>query len=234
MIGYCYLLRHKSGLLYYGARLSTVEPELDLFVTYFTSSNVVKALIHQDGVESFSYQIRERFYTQPMKCFNWEHRFLRKVMAGKNKKFLNGTSGSGFRKINGDSSVCGWKWINNQITEITWPTDRIEIPNGWELGRIRCPTTGLVWVNNGIKNSRVKPNNIQPGWTAGRINLPKSFTGDSKERPHIFKNKASKVHYEKISKLQNDELETYMNQKGYSEIRKRCVRTTIRKMNERQ
>lgn len=88
MKAYTYLVKHKpSGRVYYGSRMSD-DPENDLFITYFTSSKLVKRLIKEDGIESFEKEIR-RIFISYEEARKWETKVLQKMNVIKNEKFLN-------------------------------------------------------------------------------------------------------------------------------------------------
>lgn len=54
---YTYLLIHKStGKWYYGVRYAKNCKPSDLMRTYFTSSNEIKTIIKQQGIEVFFYE----------------------------------------------------------------------------------------------------------------------------------------------------------------------------------
>lgn len=62
---------------YYGSRyVETTSPDLDLFVTYFTSSKTIKQLIEIHGVHSFNKFILE-IHTDRDTCYQQEQLFIK-------------------------------------------------------------------------------------------------------------------------------------------------------------
>jgi hypothetical protein len=90
---YTYIITHlPTGKRYYGSRYSYQCKPTDLWIKYFTSSQVVRDLIKQDGVNAFSIEIRKTF-TTVKECRSWESRFLHKIDARFNDKWLNAHNG---------------------------------------------------------------------------------------------------------------------------------------------
>ena len=86
---YTYLVKHKpSNTVYYGVRYAADCHPSDLFVTYFTSSNRVKLLLEQDGIESFSYEVR-RVFDSNEAAQQWEEKVLRRMDVTNNPQFIN-------------------------------------------------------------------------------------------------------------------------------------------------
>ena len=87
---YTYYLYHvPTGKKYYGYRYANkCEPEQDLWVYYFSSSDLVEDLIEQYGKESFQYQVRKMFDTQE-EAHTYEQTFLHRVKAIEKKDWLN-------------------------------------------------------------------------------------------------------------------------------------------------
>ena len=95
---YTYLLKFKpTGQTYYGSSYannkSKVAHPTQLWVTYFTSSKVIKKLIEEYGADSFDVQIRKTFLTAKHTLI-WEHKVLTRLNAVKDKKWLNRTNGN--------------------------------------------------------------------------------------------------------------------------------------------
>lgn len=89
MIPYTYCITHKSsGKRYYGARYAKNCHPSDLWVRYFTSSEVVKRIIDEEGKEAFFIQIRKTFKTAE-ECVAWEYKVLRRLKVHKNPSWLN-------------------------------------------------------------------------------------------------------------------------------------------------
>lgn len=87
---YTYCITHKySGKRYYGVRLNPVDiPEKDLFVKYFTSSEIVKVLLDVEGMSAFSVEIRKVFSSKE-DAERWERKVLRRLGARSNPMWLN-------------------------------------------------------------------------------------------------------------------------------------------------
>lgn len=90
MKAYTYLIRHIiTGLVYYGYRSSNkVEPHLDLWVHYFTSSPAVHKLIDEYGADSFEVEIRKVFDTKESAA-KWETKVLRRCKVLEDKRWIN-------------------------------------------------------------------------------------------------------------------------------------------------
>lgn len=88
---YIYIIRHiPSDRLYAGSKFG-VDADPDLFFVeggYFTSSPIIDTLLKFDGVASFIIE-RIRIFDDPTDAYNYETKFLRKVNAAQNNKFIN-------------------------------------------------------------------------------------------------------------------------------------------------
>lgn len=77
---YTYRIKHNpTGTWYYGVRYANGCHPDDLFKVYFTSSTKVRKLIKQDGLHSFTPEIRKTFSTKE-EAIKWEFRVLRRVL----------------------------------------------------------------------------------------------------------------------------------------------------------
>lgn len=86
---YTYWVYHKpSRKFYYGSRTANDCNTSDLWVTYFTSSKVVKNLIEKDGVYAFNTKIHKTFDSKG-ECLHFEYSLLNLFKAGQNPRFLN-------------------------------------------------------------------------------------------------------------------------------------------------
>lgn len=86
---YTYCIKHlPSGKRYYGARWAKNCHPTDLWVTYFTSSSVIKKLIEKDGPESFTYEVRKIFNSRESALY-WEQRVLCRLKILKNTNWFN-------------------------------------------------------------------------------------------------------------------------------------------------
>jgi hypothetical protein len=87
---YTYLLKHRpSGRVYYGVRTAnTVPAHEDLWNKYFTSSNTVKQLVEETGLDSFDYEVRREFNTAEQ-AIAWETKVLRRVCVLEKEQWIN-------------------------------------------------------------------------------------------------------------------------------------------------
>ena len=87
-----------TGQRYYGCRYANnktyVANPKDLWITYFTSSKVIKDLIALHGKESFTFQIRQTFKTTE-ETVAWEHKFLTRIDTAANPDWFNKSNGAG-------------------------------------------------------------------------------------------------------------------------------------------
>jgi len=90
---YTYHLYHKTtDRHYYGARYKQGCHPTDLWTSYFSSSTVVHQLIEEYGQDSFVVSVRKMFETAE-EAIRWETRFLTKVDAQHNDKWINRHNG---------------------------------------------------------------------------------------------------------------------------------------------
>jgi hypothetical protein len=93
---YTYLLKHiPTNQFYYGVRWGNkVPPEEDLWIHYFSSSERVKDLINEYGIDSFEYEIRKKFECEKA-AIAWETKVLLKMKVLENKEiWLNRNAGN--------------------------------------------------------------------------------------------------------------------------------------------
>lgn len=99
-VPYFYIIRHKkSGKLYAGSRFAnnkTVANPVEFMKEngYNTSSIEVRNLIETEGFESFEV-LRIKTFTDGESAYNYETKFLKKVNAKDNPKFINRTNNNG-------------------------------------------------------------------------------------------------------------------------------------------
>lgn len=94
MIPYTYHLYHiPTKKHYYGVRYKKDCSPNDLWTSYFSSSPVVHSLIEQYGKDSFIPKVRKTFNTSD-EAVLWESKFLQKIDAQNNDKWLNRHNGS--------------------------------------------------------------------------------------------------------------------------------------------
>jgi len=93
-VGYTYCIKFlKTGQVYYGSRCAKKCNPSEFWVTYFTSSKVIKKLIEEHSKDSFIFEIRKTFKTNPKDAQQWERRVLRRMNAGHDQRFLNKSNG---------------------------------------------------------------------------------------------------------------------------------------------
>ncbi len=91
-----------TGQRYYGVRTKKNCSPDELWTVYFTSSKIIKQLIAEHGVESFSFEIRKTFSTKEQAIL-WEHRVLRRLNAAHHLNYLNKNNGD--RKLINNSGI---------------------------------------------------------------------------------------------------------------------------------
>jgi hypothetical protein len=90
---YTYLVTHvPSGKRYYGARYKIGCHPSDLWVSYFTSSKTIHALIASDKLDSFKIEVR-RTFTSVAECRKWEYKVLHKLNVRQNENWFNKHAG---------------------------------------------------------------------------------------------------------------------------------------------
>lgn len=90
---FSYYLYHKpTGKHYYGIRYAKGCNPLDLWVTYFSSSKIVKQLITDYGTDSFVAKVRKTFKTSA-EALIWEHKVLRRLNAASKDQWINRHNG---------------------------------------------------------------------------------------------------------------------------------------------
>lgn len=94
---YTYLIRFKpTGQVYYGVRYANgknnIANPIDLWNTYFTSSQIIKKLLLEYGSESFNYQVRHTFDTKEQ-AIKWEKDVLTRFNAKSDPNWINQTNG---------------------------------------------------------------------------------------------------------------------------------------------
>lgn len=137
---YVYLIGwSKLDKFYYGVRFAKDCTPKDLFITYFTSSMLVKQYILQHGIPDII-QIRKTF-KNARDAILWETRVLTKMKAHIHPKMLNKTNN---KIIDLTGSTRPQSFIDMMTNKI-WINDgsshkRInsceDIPDGWVAGRI--------------------------------------------------------------------------------------------------
>jgi hypothetical protein len=93
-----YLYHQPTNQHYYGIKYRRGCNPSELWVSYFSSSLLVKRLIEQYGVDSFKWQVRKTF-ADTASAVLWEHRFLTRIDAAGRSDWLNRHNGG--RKFRG-------------------------------------------------------------------------------------------------------------------------------------
>jgi hypothetical protein len=186
-IPYTYSVTHKkSGIHYYGSRYSRGCHPDDLFKTYFTSCKIIHDLVKTEGINGFDIKIRKTF-KDSNSCIMHENRFLKRVDAKNNTKFIN-------RQNETIITHSGFTLITNGSILIRWPKEKA-IPEGFVKGigfKKESLTKGRKWIHNPVtKESRM----IRPD-----EQLPEGF----------LPNRPPEYHIEHSRKLKNKEL-MYIN-----------------------
>lgn len=121
MKSYTYLIGWSSlGKWYYGVRYANkVEPELDLWGKYFTSSKIVKAMRKEHG-EPDVVQVRRKF-DDPEQARAWEERVLRRMNCVKSDSWLNQCIGGKKFHVPGKRDPSIGKKISESLTGRTRP-----------------------------------------------------------------------------------------------------------------
>lgn len=92
---YFYIIKHiPSGKYYAGCKINSSADPSNLMTQkgYKTTSKIVKKIIKEDGLESFTI-LRLRLFNVASEALNYESRFLKKVNAAQNVMFLNLSNG---------------------------------------------------------------------------------------------------------------------------------------------
>lgn len=73
---------------YYGKRSSKERPENDLWISYFSSSTLLKNKVEIYGIDQFIPKIRKLFKSKE-EALRWENKLLVRCNVSKNPKFIN-------------------------------------------------------------------------------------------------------------------------------------------------
>ena len=108
-----------TGEKYYGVRYAKKCHPSQLWDTYFTSSTKIHDLISMYGKSAFSFEVRKIFTTKEEACA-YEHRFLTKINAATNPKWLNSSNGAGtFHCTKESSKKAGYKHRGKTVSNTT-------------------------------------------------------------------------------------------------------------------
>lgn len=145
-IPYTYIIKHlPTGKFYYGCRWAKNCNPKDLWVSYFTSSDEVKKLITEYGIDSFIYHIH-RTFNDTNSCVKFENKYLVKIDAMRNPRFLNKSNGNGYYNGTGKEPANkgkpnlrskGTKMYNNGFIVGFFKEE--DVPEGWIKGKLKQP-----------------------------------------------------------------------------------------------
>lgn len=123
---------------YYGVKYSKNANPLELGTKYLSSSNYVKELIAEHGIENFLFKVR-RIFNSKQKAIDWERRVHQKLNVANRTDFLNMKIGNSFKIPSKNFSsrrreICKTsKWYYDPITNKE-KFSRTPIEN-WKIGR---------------------------------------------------------------------------------------------------
>jgi hypothetical protein len=182
-IPYTYLIGwSKEDKFYYGRRTAKNCHPNDFWVKYFTSSDEVSNFRIEKG-EPDIIQIRKTFPNNPNACKLWECKFLEKVNAQENTKFLN--------KRNGDIA---WDTTGKIPWNMGIKTSPLNHPRSISY-IIKCPQGNIFLVTGKLtefcSKYRFNPKTLKegkiPNWSIEKANINEY---DIKTPIMIFKNNA--------------------------------------------
>lgn len=104
LVPYTYLITFlKTGQRYYGVRFSKSCHPSELGKTYFSSSKIINSLIKENGVESFTFEVR-KIFDNIEKAQKWESRILQRLDVRHSDKWINKHNNIGPFYANGTHS----------------------------------------------------------------------------------------------------------------------------------
>lgn len=182
MIPYFYRVCFKpTGQYYIGIQYGKDAHPTNLWDKYFTSSKVVKSLIKQYGLSSFTYKVTKTFNTAK-EAMHYESRFLLRVKANKNEKFLN--LSLGFKESFISRGDCTIK-RRNSISKARLSTPKTKCEH---CGKEVDPGNFKAWHGDKCRNNP----NIDPSVLEKRKQIAK-VRYDKKEIPPVEHMKKKKV-----------------------------------------
>lgn len=203
-VPFVYLVTFKpTGQYYYGARYAELaKPPAhpsQLGTTYFSSSEYVKNLMKEHGVDAFTYEVRKTFQTQK-ETRRYETRFLTKVNAAKNPKFLN-KHNAGCSK-NYENNEEARKKISKKLTGKKKSKEHLEkiaqkVLNRTDIERANISTK----ISEATKGKKKPPKSAESIAKAASKNTGKKRTQESKDKMSAAckGKKKSKTHKEAMS-----------------------------------
>jgi ribosomal protein L39E len=98
-IPFTYIITHvPTNVKYYGARWAKGCNPKDLGTTYFSSSNFMKKIIKEEGLDKFKFEVRKTF-SSAEEAIKWETKFLTKIDAAKSPYWFNKHNNQGTPKF---------------------------------------------------------------------------------------------------------------------------------------
>jgi hypothetical protein len=137
----------------------------------FSSSDVIALLITQYGKDSFEYEIRQTFKSK-IKAKLWETKFLTKVNARHNEKFLNQTNTNGSDNIR-NAGEYEWRF-NPECNKQGLFLKTSKLENNWISGKRKSDHKQkgrivITEISTGNETRISKDEIIPEGWIKGRI-----------------------------------------------------------------
>lgn len=189
-VPYTYLLKWTStGMKYYGVRYAKGCTPTDLWVKYFTSSDLVKEYVESHGNPDII-QIRKVFDTADS-ARKWEERVLKKLGVVSRNDYLNATDNICFSVRSGPDhprygmtgerpdlkKLSNTKWYNNGV--INKRLSETEVIDGFVLGRLPINNTKLIEFN---QSRRGKPLSKEHGQRIANAQRGKPRSTETKEK----------------------------------------------------
>ena len=189
-IPYTYLLKWTStNMKYYGVRYAKDCNPKDLWVKYFTSSDLVKEYVEVHGNPDVI-QIR-RTFNDVNSARKWEETVLKNLKVTSRNDYLNATDSISFSVRSGINhprygmtssrpdlkKLSNTKWYNNGI--INKRLTESNIPEGFVLGRLPVDNTKIIEFN---KSRRGKPISKEHGQNIGNAQRGKPRSTETKEK----------------------------------------------------
>lgn len=170
-IPYTYLLKFRpTNQVYYGVRYKEGCHPDELFVTYFSSSSVIKQLIHDHGISAFDFEIRKVF-DDKKSARDWEQNVLIKLDAASNPRFLN--QSNNMKGILREPGTYSW-YYNPNILDTLLLKNSTPTPVGFIKGK-RGPDkkqAGTIIAHNVVtgKHKRFQSvDELTGDWKRGRL-----------------------------------------------------------------
>ena len=167
---------------YYGVRYAKKANPSELWVSYFTSSPIVKRFVKEHGQPDIV-QVRKVF-TDRITAITWEQKVLRKVNIKNNEKWLNGNlAGAIFKNLDHMRGKQG------HMAGKTHSDEAKEKMRQAKLGKSSWNKGVKLSDNHKEKLSKAKENYVP--WNAGKQGLQK-HSDETKEKIRLSKLKTNK------------------------------------------